>query len=180
MKYNVQQGRARPSHQAGYVTFDYRTKENAMENANEGRTFSLATVLTVTTGRLVAEDGIAAVYEILNYMTRDNLFTHQLPRASGECKPWLLRWHPKLAEVRMSLLDKFITASTSKPDRSKDEACKLWVDFERGRLGLPTELLIQRIPQDDHERKDPYDELVVRRGTDEGIVLVAPAPSEGA
>ena len=143
-----------------------------MSIETEDRPFSLATVLTITTGRLVAEDGIDSMYEILNYMTRDNLYTHQLLRASGECKPWLLRWHPKLAEVRTWLLDQLIEESTKESDRTADEACKMWVAIERERLGLPAELSIQRIPQDDHERKDPYDELVVKRGTDKGIDLV--------
>jgi hypothetical protein len=31
---------------------------------------------------------------------------------------------------------------------------------------------VPQIPQDDHKRIDPYDELVVLLGTDEGIVIV--------
>ena len=34
---------------------------------------------------------------------------------------------------------------------------------------------VPHIPQDDHERKNPYDELVAERGTDEGIVII-PTP----
>lgn len=32
-------------------------------------------------------------------MTDDNLFTHQLPRAAGECAPLLLEQHPQLRTV---------------------------------------------------------------------------------
>ena len=39
------------------------------------------------------------LYDILNWMTGDNLFTHQLPRACRECAPRLLEQHPGLAEV---------------------------------------------------------------------------------
>jgi hypothetical protein len=152
------------------------------EANNKVRLFPLDVVLSVTTGRLVASKHIQAVYEILNYITRDNLYTHQLPRAGAECKPWLLRWHPKLAEVRLWLLDQLMEEIAKDDSRVVDdivagkdkmEACQIWVAIERERLGLPAELSIQRIPQDDHERKDPYDELIVMRGTDEGVILVS-------
>ena len=48
------------------------------------KTFDLGTVLTVTTGRLLTD--IGNLYEILNFMTGDDLMTHQLPRATEACK----------------------------------------------------------------------------------------------
>jgi len=42
------------------------------------------------------------VYGILNYMTGDNLFTHQLPRASREMLPVLLEQHPQLKDIDAS------------------------------------------------------------------------------
>jgi hypothetical protein len=63
------------------------------------RTFHLGAILTVTTDRLVAPGHIGDVYEILNWMTGDNLVTHQLGRAAAECKPDLLRQYPDLADV---------------------------------------------------------------------------------
>lgn len=59
--------------------------------------FNLGTVLTVTTGRLFCP--IGDLYEILNHMTGDNLFTHQLPRASEAAKPVLLAAYPRLASI---------------------------------------------------------------------------------
>jgi hypothetical protein len=63
----------------------------------ETRRFDLADVLTVTTGRLLCP--IGHVYAILNYLTGDNLFTHQLPRAQASCQPALLEQHPALVGV---------------------------------------------------------------------------------
>lgn len=57
------------------------------------RTFGLGAILTVTTDVFLVAD-IGDIYQLLNYMTGDNLFTHQLPRAAGECKPALLAQHP--------------------------------------------------------------------------------------
>ena len=44
---------------------------------------------------------IDGIYDILNFMTRDNLYTHQLPRVRRECVPHLLRQHPQLAGVKI-------------------------------------------------------------------------------
>lgn len=65
----------------------------------ETRQFHLGDVLSVTTGRLVAPGHIGAVHALLDYLTGDTLFTHQLPRAMDECQPDLLRQHPQLADV---------------------------------------------------------------------------------
>ncbi|CPT67025.1 hypothetical protein D2E51_17810 [Mycobacteroides abscessus] len=62
------------------------------------RMFGLGAILTVTTDLMLVAD-IGDIYALLNYMTGDNLFTHQLPRAAGECKPALLAQHPQLADV---------------------------------------------------------------------------------
>lgn len=66
------------------------------------REFYLGDILSITTDRLVSPRKMDGVYEILNYMTGDDLFTHQLPRAADECAPELLRQHPQLADVDAS------------------------------------------------------------------------------
>lgn len=66
--------------------------------APTSRMFGLGAILTVTTDRMLARD-IGDIYELLNFMTGDNLFTHQLPRAAGECKPALMEQHPRLADI---------------------------------------------------------------------------------
>lgn len=61
--------------------------------------FHLGDILSVTTDRLLSPDRIGGVYRLLNHMTGDNLMTHQLPRASDECRPYLLAQFPELADV---------------------------------------------------------------------------------
>jgi hypothetical protein len=51
--------------------------------------FTLGEVLSIATTKLLTP--FEGVYRILNWMTDDSLYTHQLPRACDECKPWLLR-----------------------------------------------------------------------------------------
>lgn len=60
--------------------------------------FHISDILSVTTGRLVSYRHIDGVYAILNFMTGDSLFTHQLPRASRECESSLRAQFPNLME----------------------------------------------------------------------------------
>ena len=56
--------------------------------------FTLGQILSITTGRLCCDmDG---VYDILNHVTGDDLFTHVLPRASRFARPLILAEHPEL------------------------------------------------------------------------------------
>ena len=141
------------------------------------KAFTLRAVLTVTTGRLLTErkgpndNGIGDLYDILNHMTRDNLFTHQLGRAAGECKLWLLRWFPELAVFADgATLDKWIAADKT---GTGQEAIKMWLAEMKVMFPeIRDEYEIEPIPQGDHDVKDPYDELVQMRGTAEGVVII--------
>lgn len=137
----------------------------------ETKRFPVRDLLTVTTGRLLTD--IRNVYTILGWMTQDEPFTHQLPRFADECKPWLLRWFPELEAVhqRLGNLDILIGGAKSER-RDTGPVVEQWLATERERCNLKDEYDVPRIPQDDHERKHPYDELVAMRGTDEGIIVV--------
>lgn len=95
------------------------------------KSFPLRVVLTVTTGRLLTErkgphdNGIGDLYDILNWTTGDNLFTHQLPRAGESCKPWLLKCFPDLVPVNACLdkLDGWLKADQV----GGDEGIKMWL-----------------------------------------------------
>ena len=67
----------------------------------ETKDFHLGDVLTITTGRLLSTRHMEGVYDILNWMSDDELMTHQLPRVSQEAKPFLLSAHPALASVEV-------------------------------------------------------------------------------
>jgi hypothetical protein len=120
-----------------------------------GRPFPIGDILTVVTGRMVSPGGMGAVYGILNYLTGDNLYTHQLPRALDECRPWLLRWHPDLAAA----------------DASGVDATNLdgWLDEQVARFGAERDL--EPIPADDHERIGPIEEAIRMVGPDRVIVV---------
>jgi hypothetical protein len=116
-------------------------------------TFTLGEVLSVTTGTLLCD--IGRVYAILNFMTGDNLFTHQLPRASRECAPHLLQQFPQLAAV-----------SAESVDRGN------WATWLRGQiLQYGNEFDVKPLPQHAHEFIDPMSELAEKIHPDKIIVV---------
>lgn len=104
--------------------------------------FNLGAVLTVTTGRLLCP--IDELYQILDHMTGDQLFTHQLPRAGEECKEPLLQQHPHLRDVVV-------------PPINSEEDCLEWLTQQSRYFGA--ELEVAPLNPDDHTSIDPLTEL---------------------
>ena len=71
--------------------------DNKVEQA---RHFDLGDIISITEGSLCSLRHIDGVYDLLNYMTGDSLYTHALPRAAITCQPVLLAQHPQLAAVK--------------------------------------------------------------------------------
>lgn len=122
--------------------------------------FHLGDVLSITTGFLVSPRLMSGVYDILNYMTGDNLFTHQLSRASRECAPWLFRQHPQLSGVKVP--EKF----------NGKEDVERWLAEQVKIYG--EQIPVKPIPMDDHDRKDPLTEMEEMMGKDRVIVVEVP------
>ena len=84
------------------------------------------------------------VYAILNFMTNDNLFTHQLPRASKECQPFLLEQMPWLADISAEGVTK--------------ENFETWLNAIVQKYGETYE--VKPLPVGSHLHIDPITELV--------------------
>ena len=146
----------------------------------ETRPFSLRDILTVTTGYLLtkspnaSDNGIGNLYEIIDWMTGDEAYTHTLGRFADKCKPWLLRWFPELAKADAYLpeLEKLCEGSNKSSRPETDKAIEGWIIRVIGQTGCKTSYDVPRIPKDDHAIIDPYDELIIDRGTDEGIIII--------
>ena len=59
--------------------------------------FDLGAILNITTKRLFTS--MEDVYEVLNYLTGDSIYTHQLPRVMPIAKTYVLSLHPELTGV---------------------------------------------------------------------------------
>lgn len=128
--------------------------------------FPLAAVLSITTGRLLCETG--QLYEILNFLTGDNLFTHQLPRAIDECQPVILDRYPSLVGVDLPAVFKGAPAIRG------------WVDEKAKALGFEAGLDLEPIPADQHVHRNPLEELMEMRAGKPVIVVVAPEKEGGS
>ena len=135
--------------------------------------FHLGDVLSITTGRLVSPRHIDGVYDILNFMTGDNLFTHQLPRASDECKPYLVEQFPQLATTEMdSAIADLSDALKSKSGKAQVE--KVVADWLAKQVSKYGEMFaVKPIPANAHEVKNPIAEAVEMIGGPEKVIVVS-------
>lgn len=95
--------------------------------------FTTGEVISAGTGRLCCQmDG---VYRILNYLTGDNLYTHQLPRAFKACEAWVREHRSKThtTTVYTRTGKKTVSRKTSIPSIAKVIARFLSSRTEAGR-----------------------------------------------
>jgi hypothetical protein len=117
------------------------------------RKFHLGDVLCITGEKLVSPRHIEGVYDILNFMTGDSLYTHQLPRAMRQCRPILLEQYPWLAEVD----DTEVTG----------ENWREWLASQVEKYG--EEIEVAQLKH--YESINPLDELTAMAGEDRVIVV---------
>lgn len=110
--------------------------------------FCIGDVLSITTGRLVSREGMDGVYKILNYMSGENLMTHQLPRVSRECKPVLLEQYPQLGEIDASGVNK--------------DNLEVWLAKQANKYSEYLE--VTPLLKSQHKHVNPFDEEVLKRG----------------
>lgn len=68
----------------------------------EVKKFHLGDVLSIITRRPVSPRSLDGVYDILSFMTGHSVYTHEIPGAIRECRPYLLIQFPQLAEIDAS------------------------------------------------------------------------------
>ena len=106
--------------------------------------FPVEVILSVIYGKLLCD--IEKVYEILNYMLDDNLYTHQIPRASKFVKQFLLKQHPILEEW--------------KKENEKINSKNWQTYFNLAQRKFGSTLEVQKIPKKLQKHKDPLKELI--------------------
>jgi len=73
--------------------------------------FSTLTIVSILTGKQLGR--IDDIYKILDFMTADSVFTHQIPRAMRTCRPDLQRQFPDLAQITPEQITKETAAMIS-------------------------------------------------------------------
>lgn len=121
----------------------------------ETKEFPTADVLSTITGMLMAD--IGGVYEVLNWMTGESVFTHQIPRVSREVVPVVLDMHPSLQQAI---------------DEAPNVNCETvahWRQTWEDRYG-PT-IAVPKFTPETHERIDPMSEAAEHFRPDQMIVV---------
>jgi hypothetical protein len=119
--------------------------------------FPADAVLTVVTGRLLCDIGL--VYEVLNFMSGESLFTHQLPRVSREATPVILATKPELQ------------AAIDESEQVTADNWHEWLATWKARYGET--IAVPKLTIAEHERIDPLSELAEKVSPDR-IVVVTP------
>ena len=135
------------------------------EDSMKTKNFHIGDVLSITTGILVSPRLIGGVYDILNWMTGENLYTHQLPRVSREAAPVLLKVFPQLADAQAEAEQ--VTADNHNDFLAKMVAC------------YGETLPVPKMNVDQHESIDPISELVEKVHPDRIIVVKPTSPPQG-
>lgn len=130
----------------------------------ETKAFPTAAVLSTITGRLMCD--IGGVYEVLNWMTGESVYTHQLPRISREAAPVILAAHPHLREA------------TREAALVNTENWQEWRDRWVERYGA--EIAVPKMGAGEHKAIDPITELhAMAPNADVAVVVVCdPVDSE--
>ena len=124
----------------------------------ESKYFHLSDILSVTTSRLLSD--IDGLYDILNFLTGDNLCTHQLPRASDECKPWLEHCFPSLCTPEMDIKVKDLVKmlNTNLGKKNPKMLIDGWLFTLTAKYGEMHE--VPKMPAIFHKKKHPYIEMI--------------------
>ena len=104
--------------------------------------FTTGEIISAGLGKLACD--LEGVYKIMNFLTGDNLFTHQLPRAFHSCEAWVIEQHPWLRELDTSALN--------------PQTWRVWLADAETRFGKMHELL--PLPEGQWHSVDPIREAV--------------------
>ncbi len=107
------------------------------------KTFKLEVVLSSVFGILLCD--IGEVYKCLNFLTGENIYTHQIPRAGKECQAPVVEQHPFLKTIDLSGIN---------PSNWKSRLSEIKADF-------PDE--IELVPVTSYTPKNPIIEILEMR-----------------
>jgi L-fucose isomerase-like protein len=123
--------------------------------------FSIGTILTVTHSIMLTT--MPELYDIFNYMLDDNLFTHQLPRASRFCEPFIDAQYPQIKREWVY------------SDEINENNWKEYLEKAEKMFGK--ELEINKVPSGVWTYKDPIEEMKEMVPKDKIIIVNQDKPN---
>lgn len=124
--------------------------------------FPIDAVMSTLTGVLVSENGIGGVYEVLNWMTGESVYTHQIPRISHEARPVMIALYPDMQ------------AAIEEAAHVNGQNWRQWLATWTDRYGAEIAVPVMNIAE--HERIDPMSELAEKVSPDRIITIRGEKP----
>lgn len=121
------------------------------------KSFHVGDVLSASTGVLCSPEKMGGVYNILNFLTGDQLFTHQLPAASRIAEPYLRAQFPWLDQTEPP------DFSTVPAGDDRDRAVDEWVGSIAAQHGEWLE--VEALPPDAWGTHSPLADLAAAIGS---------------
>lgn len=139
-------------------------------NDSATRDFSLGTLLSCIDGRLMTE--FRNVHELLDWVTEDQLYTHQLPRAMDEAEPFLKAQFPDLTAL---LIDPTVFDGDTVDE--VQASITQFLDSLVADCGFSAAYSVPRMPKNEHTKIGPLEELAMNYPNKK--VIAVNRPTEG-
>jgi hypothetical protein len=131
------------------LTTPTRNTDEPEKKMSKTKQFHIGDILSVTDGKLVSPRHVHGIYDLLGWMTGEDLMTHQLPRASRECEDQLRADFPDLAEIEV-------------PDTINSEmACLTFLASLETKYGTHRD--VRKLEPEQHTQIDPISEIKMIR-----------------
>jgi hypothetical protein len=118
--------------------------------------FNIRDLLSITTGRLISDKHIADVYEVMDFMTDNNFYTHELPDSSISCRKIILKQFPELEKAEapedlnylFNLINSFEEdlKDIKKEDKYmflQDNAVLIWIEYIKTKYNLEKNYILK-------------------------------------
>lgn len=123
------------------------------------RTFPLSVILTVTTKRMLCS--MDELFDVLNYLTGDNLFRHVLPRAGMFAAEAITARRPELSREALAAdMNGMALALASANERGRKAIITNTIAHIAARVGYES---VDLSPLDGWQSMDPVNEMVAMR-----------------
>ncbi len=142
----------------------------------EKRMFHVGQVMSVVYMTILNPEELDGIVEVLNFMTKDNIHRHQIPRALTECMPHLLVQFPVLGSPRVNYaVDEFKEMLKTPNGQSRPRSLVIgWLSkLTSGQYGVKVDefLEVEALPEHVHEFIDPHSELAQKIHSNRIITL---------
>lgn len=146
------------------------------------KSFHISALITVYSGKTVCtpERGIydypiGGVYDVCNFMSGEDNFTHQLPRVADEVRPYLREQHPWLEQYEKDKMPDFRKGRDKSQQAAINREVDAWIDEQITKHGEWFDVIPMH--PEDHASPDPIQEFH-DMAPDAKLIVISDGPDE--